>query len=79
MTWSRGGAAGRASLRRPSGALGIDVASGVPLALSPWLFGFADRLFWPRLIVGLREIGAGLTTRTAPEDTAGVTRGGRAV
>jgi hypothetical protein len=49
------------------------------LALSPWLFGFADRLFWPRLIVGLREIGAGLTTRTAPEDTAGVTRGGRAV
>ena len=48
------------------------------LALSPWLFGFADRVLWPRLIVGLWEIGAGLTTRTVPEGATGVT-GGRAV
>jgi hypothetical protein len=32
---------------------GIDVASGALLALSPWLFGFADRVFCPHLIVGL--------------------------
>jgi hypothetical protein len=58
--------------------LGIDVASGALLALSPWLFGFADRVFWPHLIVGILEIGAGLTTRTAPEKGADVA-GGRAV
>jgi hypothetical protein len=57
---------------------GIDVASGALLALSPWLFGFADRVFWPHLIVGIMEIGAGLTTRTAPGDATGLT-GGRAV
>ena len=58
--------------------LGIDIASGVLLAASPWLFGFADRVFWPHLVVGLFEIGAGLTTRTVPEGATGVT-GGRAV
>ncbi len=58
--------------------LGIDVASGALLALSPWLFGFADRVLWPHLIVGLWEIGAGLMTRTVPEGATGVT-GGRAV
>jgi SPW repeat len=56
--------------------LGIDIASGALLALSPWLFGFADRVFWPHLIVGLWEIGAGLMTRTMPEDAAGVAAGG---
>jgi hypothetical protein len=58
--------------------LGIDIASGVLLALSPWLFGFADRVFWPHLVVGIMEIGAGLTTRTVPDDATGLT-GGRAV
>ena len=52
--------------------LGIDIASGALLALSPWLFGFSDRVFWPHLVVGVLEIGAGLMTRTAPEDTTGV-------
>jgi hypothetical protein len=56
--------------------LGIDIASGALLALSPWLFGFADRVFWPHLVVGVLEIGAGLTTRTAPEDARGVADGG---
>ncbi len=59
--------------------LGIDVASGALLSLSPWLFGFADRVFWPHLVVGIMEIGAGLTTRTVPEDVTGLTGGGRAV
>ena len=70
---------GSASLRRLSGGLGIDVASGALLALSPWLFGLSDRVFRPRPVVGLRQIGAGLMTRAAPEDAAGVTGGGRAV
>lgn len=58
--------------------LGIDIASGALLALSPWLFGFSDRVFWPHLLVGIMEIGAGLTTRTAPGDGAATTAGGRA-
>ena len=59
--------------------LGIDIASGVLLAVSPLLFGFADRVFWPHLIVGIMEIGAGLTTRTVPEDGAATAGGGRVV
>ena len=58
--------------------LGIDIASGALLAASPWLFGFADQVFWPHLIVGAWEITAGLTTRTVPEDATGLT-GGRAI
>jgi hypothetical protein len=48
-----------------------DIAGGVLLAASPWLFGFADRVAWPHVIVGLLEIGAGLMTRTTP-DRAGL-------
>ncbi len=57
----------------------IDIGSGALLALSPWLFGFSDRVLWPHLLVGVMEIGAGLMTRTVPEDGARVTTGGRAV
>ena len=31
--------------------LGVDVAGGLLLAASPWLFGFADRVYWPHLIL----------------------------
>jgi hypothetical protein len=48
----------------------LDVAAGALLAISPWLFGFADRVFWPHLILGLLEVGAGLMTRTTPETVA---------
>jgi hypothetical protein len=47
-----------------------DVGAGVLLAASPWLFGFADQVYWPHVIVGLAEIGAGLMTRTTPDRTA---------
>lgn len=61
------------------GHLMLDIGAGALLAVSPWLFGFADRVFWPHLIVGVMEIGAGLMTRTVPgEATAGVA-GGRAI
>jgi hypothetical protein len=45
----------------------LDIASGVFLAASPWLFGFADDVWAPHLIVGLLEIGAGLMTKRVPE------------
>lgn len=47
--------------------LTIDIVVGIILALSPWLFGFAALVFWPHLLVGLLEVGAGLTTETRPE------------
>lgn len=47
--------------------LGLDIVGGILLAASPWLFGFADLVFWPHLIVGVLEIGAGLMTKTSPE------------
>ncbi|CAO4153216.1 SPW repeat domain-containing protein [Methylorubrum extorquens] len=46
--------------------LGVDIASGLLLAVSPWLFGFADRVFWPHLILGIAEVGAALMTQTRP-------------
>lgn len=46
--------------------LGLDAGSGVVLAASPWIFGFADLVYLPHLILGLIEIGAAATTRTVP-------------
>lgn len=55
--------------------LGLDVLSGAFLAISPWLFGFADDIWWPHVLFGLVEIGAGLTTRSTPEYEAAPPRG----
>lgn len=44
--------------------LTLDVMSGILLALSPWLFQFADRVWMPHLLLGLVEIGAVIMTRT---------------
>lgn len=43
----------------------MDFAAGVLLAASPWVFGFADRVWVPHLAVGLLEIGASVMTRYA--------------
>jgi hypothetical protein len=43
----------------------LDVLSGLLLAASPWLFGFADRVYLPHLLVGIFEVLAGLMTRNA--------------
>jgi hypothetical protein len=45
--------------------LGLDIAAGAFLALSPWLLGFADRIVWPHLVVGIAEIGVALMSRPA--------------
>lgn len=46
--------------------LTLDLLSGILLAASPWLFGFADYVWSPHLILGLFEIGAALMTKREP-------------
>ncbi|WP_299360179.1 SPW repeat protein [uncultured Paracoccus sp.] len=54
--------------------LGVDVASGILLAVSPWLFGFADLIWWPHLLVGVMEIAVALMTRRDAGALAAVRR-----
>lgn len=49
--------------------LWLDLAAGVILAVSPWLFGFSELVWAPHLIVGLLVVGTSLTTRTEPTGT----------
>lgn len=46
--------------------LGLDIAGGLLLAVSPWLFGFADFVWVPHVVFGILEVGAGLMTQTEP-------------
>ncbi len=48
--------------------LTIDLISGALLAVSPWLFGFADDVWAPHLIFGILEMGAALTTKLHPSN-----------
>lgn len=48
--------------------LELDIMSGALLAVSPWLFGFADEVWIPHVIVGVFEIIAALSTETVPHD-----------
>ena len=50
--------------------LGLDAAAGLLLAASPWLFGFAEFVYLPHLILGILEMGAALMTETTPARTA---------
>jgi len=52
-----------------SAHLTLDVLSGVAMAASPWVFGFADHVYLPHVIFGLFEIGAGLMTQRTPYAT----------
>jgi hypothetical protein len=44
----------------------VDLLSGAFLAISPWIFGFADEVYMPHLILGVLEVGAALFTKTEP-------------
>lgn len=44
----------------------IDLVAGIFLAASPWIFGFADEVYLPHLILGILEIGASLMTEKHP-------------
>lgn len=46
--------------------LTMDALLGIVLAASPWLFGFADEVYLPHLIVGLYLVLASLTTHRVP-------------
>lgn len=46
--------------------LNLDLLGGLVLATSPWLFGFADYVYLPHLLLGIAEMGAALTTRKVP-------------
>jgi hypothetical protein len=37
------------------------------LAISPWLFGFSNKVYLPHLIFGLIEMAAGMMTRDSSE------------
>lgn len=45
----------------------LDVLSGAFLAISPWLFGFSNKVYLPHLIFGLIEMAAGMMTRDSSE------------
>jgi hypothetical protein len=51
-----------------SAHLGMDFLAGVALALSPWMFDFADIVWAPHLILGLLEIGAAVMSKTHRSD-----------
>lgn len=46
--------------------LGIDLMAGILLIAAPWLFGFANEVIWPFIILGVVEIGASLMTQKQP-------------
>ena len=52
----------------------LDVASGIILASSPWIFGFNDYVYLPHLILGIVEIAAGLMTQTSSRHVGYQTR-----
>jgi FtsH-binding integral membrane protein len=45
----------------------LDAVGGIILAISPFVFGFAQRTWLPYVVVGLFEVGTSLVTRTRPE------------
>lgn len=50
----------------------MDIGLGIFLAASPWIFGFAGRVYWPHLILGIAEIGvAVMTTKQVASARAG--------
>ena len=44
----------------------VDAASGLFLAVSPFLLGFHEHVYWPHLILGLAELAASQLTEKVP-------------
>lgn len=51
------------------GHLWVDGFAGILLATSPWIFGFADTVWIPHVVLGVTEFVASLVTETVPTDT----------
>lgn len=56
--------------------LTLDIINGALLAMSPWVFGFVERVWAPHLIIGLFELGVVLLTQPHTAET-GLQRIGR--
>jgi hypothetical protein len=52
----------------------FDLVGGLLLAASPWIFGFADEIWEPHVILGVLEVGAALMTKTVPTRETGTTQ-----
>ena len=50
--------------------LRIDMVLGILLAVSPWIFGFADIVWAPHLIVGLLILAVSMMTQSVPAKVA---------
>lgn len=50
----------------------LDIAGGLMLASSPWLFGFPEWMAGPCLVVGVFEVGTALITETQPRPLVGL-------
>ena len=48
--------------------LTLDFLSGVFLAISPWVFGFSERVWVPHLLVGVFEIGAAMMSHRGVDE-----------
>lgn len=46
--------------------LALDGVGGAFLLISPWLFGFADQVWIPHVVIGLLEMGAAFCTEQIP-------------
>lgn len=46
--------------------LTLDIVGGLVLAASPWIFGFAEQVWLPHVLLGLGEVAAGLMTQSVP-------------
>lgn len=55
--------------------LALDVLNGVFLLLSPWLFGFANRVWAPHVVLGILELDAVMMTRTITSDDIATAHG----
>ena len=55
--------------------LAVDGVAGAVLAASPWVFGFADVVWVPHVILGLTELVAAFVTQTSPADQRRVSTG----
>ena len=53
------------------GHLSIDGVAGIVLLASPWIFGFADRIWWPHVLFGIMYVVVPLlTARKSPIELA---------
>lgn len=44
----------------------LDTVSGIFLATSPWIFGFAETVYLPHLILGITTLGTAIITSIKP-------------